>query len=137
MNKKKKPCPECNKNMVDETYNYCTTCYRKNHKKKEVCKECGTFGVTVGGLCLSCYNARHNKYKNEEGKRYYTYRERALRLKGHRCENPNCPMSNIGIPTKMLDVHHIDGNRENNRLENLEVLCVWCHAMKTRDIQIL
>lgn len=34
--------------------------------------------------------------------------------------------------TKMLDVHHRDGNRSNNKLSNLEVLCVWCHALETR-----
>lgn len=32
----------------------------------------------------------------------------------------------------ILDVHHIDGNRGNNSLGNLEVLCVWCHAWTHR-----
>lgn len=32
----------------------------------------------------------------------------------------------------MLDVHHIDGNRKNGKADNLEVLCVWCHALETR-----
>lgn len=36
--------------------------------------------------------------------------------------------------TAMLDVHHIDGNRSNNQLHNLEILCVWCHALITRKI---
>jgi hypothetical protein len=34
----------------------------------------------------------------------------------------------------MLDVHHKDGDRENGSIENLEVLCVWCHALYTRKI---
>lgn len=28
-----------------------------------------------------------------------------------------------------LDLHHIDGNRYNNRLENLTILCKNCHAL--------
>lgn len=137
MNINSKYCPECGKNIVRLTDPYCTTCYRKNHKKKAVCKKCGTLSVTVGGLCLSCYNAQHNTYKSGVQERYYCYRERALRLRGHQCENPRCPISNIEIPVKMLDVHHIDGNRKNNSLENLRILCVWCHALKTRNVEIL
>lgn len=36
---------------------------------------------------------------------------------------------------KMLDVHHKDGDRSNNQLENLEVLCLWCHALETRKVE--
>lgn len=35
---------------------------------------------------------------------------------------------------QMLDVHHRDGDRKNNKIENLEVLCVWCHALETRGV---
>lgn len=34
--------------------------------------------------------------------------------------------------SRMLDVDHIDSNRSNNKIDNLQVLCVWCHALKTR-----
>ena len=30
-----------------------------------------------------------------------------------------------------LDVDHIDGNHENNDIENLQTLCKSCHAFKT------
>ena len=32
-----------------------------------------------------------------------------------------------GVTVKGLHVHHIDGNRENNALNNLQILCVTCH----------
>ncbi len=32
----------------------------------------------------------------------------------------------------MLDVHHVDGDRDNNALGNLAILCVFCHALVTR-----
>ena len=59
-----------------------------------------------------------------------SYRKHALAKHGANCQNKNCPLDNI--EEKMLDVHHIDGSRSNNKLENLEVLCVWCHALETR-----
>jgi hypothetical protein len=40
------------------------------------------------------------------------------------------------IPLEMLDVDHIDNDRSNNELENLQILCVWCHSLKTRSVEI-
>ncbi len=37
----------------------------------------------------------------------------------------------------MLDVHHIDGNRDNNKLSNLVILCVFCHALITRGHAVM
>ena len=65
-----------------------------------------------------------------------SYRDRALRFYGSSCMNPNCVIQKVGIeiPEIMLDVHHLKG-RDNNDLENLIVLCVWCHAKKTRGLE--
>lgn len=46
--------------------------------------------------------------------------------KEHKCEN--CGLTtwmNQPIP---LELHHIDGNRDNNTLENFQLLCPNCHA---------
>lgn len=68
----------------------------------------------------------------------YTYRKRALETYGEKCANEWCPLTKYGaeIPIKMLDVDHIDNDRTNNTTENLQVLCVWCHALKTRGYPI-
>ena len=57
------------------------------------------------------------------------YRERAFRYYG-KC----CYQCGYAQHEQMLDVDHVDGNRKNNNIENLQVLCVWCHALKTRKI---
>lgn len=59
------------------------------------------------------------------------YRKRALKYYGGKCN-----VCNYSVCENMLDVHHIDNDRSNNKIENLEVLCVWHHACKTRKIEI-
>lgn len=65
-----------------------------------------------------------------------SYRKAALRAYGEKCGNDKCEIYSNGIKVdvNMLDVHHIDGDRSNNRLDNLKVLCVWCHAKHTRGV---
>lgn len=55
------------------------------------------------------------------------YRKRAFIHYG-----PKCVKCGYDERKKMLDVDHIDSNRQNNAIDNLQVLCVWCHAEKTR-----
>ena len=33
----------------------------------------------------------------------------------------------------LFDVHHVDGNRENNNLDNLKILCKSCHYNKAHN----
>ena len=54
-----------------------------------------------------------------------SYRERAFR-------NNKCECSECGFDIKeVLEVHHIDGDRDNNSVENLAILCPTHHKMKT------
>lgn len=59
-----------------------------------------------------------------------SYRAHALRVYGAICK-----MCGYKEYKKMLDVDHIDSNRKNNDIANLQVLCVWCHALKTRKVK--
>lgn len=51
-------------------------------------------------------------------------------LKKNECENPNCPCKTgywLDHPL-ICQLHHINGNNRDNRLENLQMLCPNCHS---------
>ena len=82
----------------------------------DICKErpVGSQGWVNGKrrwakMCSSCKN--------------YSYRQH----KKHYCEGCGfIPQSKV-----QLDVDHIDGNRLNNDVSNLQTLCANCHRLKT------
>ena len=49
-----------------------------------------------------------------------------INLRGQRCEN--CGTTHWFDNPINLEVHHIDGDRTNNELENLLLLCPNCHS---------
>jgi 5-methylcytosine-specific restriction endonuclease McrA len=49
-----------------------------------------------------------------------------IRERGHKCEN--CSITNWLGELIKLEVHHIDGNKTNNKKENLQLLCPNCHS---------
>jgi len=54
-----------------------------------------------------------------------TYRAIAFRNKEHKCTI--CGYKEV---IEVLVVHHIDQNRSNNSMSNLEILCPTCHEVK-------
>lgn len=55
-----------------------------------------------------------------------SYRKRALEKYGAACIQCGYDENILA-----LEVDHIDGNRQNNNLGNLQVLCANCHKIKT------
>lgn len=47
--------------------------------------------------------------------------------------DPLCAHCGFGIPS-VLEVAHLDGNRANNDIDNLVILCPNCHKMHDLDI---
>ena len=46
---------------------------------------------------------------------------------------PICAYCGFGVP-EVLEVAHLDGNRDNNAVENLAILCPNCHKMLDIDL---
>jgi len=125
---------------------YCSTDCRYSTKRKKVnCGYCGeilikkTSSTSKYYFCDNdCkYNAAcdiENPYQTgprEKKIGIHTYRKRAFRL----LEN-KCIRCGYDEHKELLDVDHIDGDRRNNVLENLQILCVMCHAIKTRKSEL-
>lgn len=123
-----KKCIYCKKNKpVAKHAKYCIVCYRKRKVPGE-CKRCRKVRALAAGHCLSCYNSHISLYK---------YRPMAFKVYGEKCMNAKCPISKIlKIKKNMLDVDHINGRKVKDRdsIDNLQILCVWCHALKTRGV---
>jgi hypothetical protein len=66
----------------------------------------------------------YGKYENTHRLRIRLIKEG---LKGKECENcKNFTWQDREIP---LELHHKDGNRMNNTIENIQLLCPNCHAL--------
>ena len=71
---------------------------------------------------------RYNTGPNPAALTENTYRQRLLK----EVKDPERVRCGYSEHVKLLDVDHIDSNRQNNELSNLQFLCVMCHAIKTR-----
>jgi hypothetical protein len=49
-----------------------------------------------------------------------------IKVRSHKCEK--CSLTHWLNSDIVLEVHHIDGDRTNNELNNLQLLCCNCHA---------
>jgi hypothetical protein len=75
----------------------------------------------------SCISNSYSTGPKEISKGESTYRNRALKFLYKKCF-----YCNYSEYLQLLDVDHIDGDRKNNDISNLQFLCVMCHALKTR-----
>jgi hypothetical protein len=70
----------------------------------------------------SFFISRHRNHKWIGGIPMNHYRRRALKHYGRKCEI--CGYDKF---VEVLQVHHIDRNKNNHDIENLTVLCANCH----------
>ena len=51
-----------------------------------------------------------------------------LGLKENKCENPECGITEWHGKPIVCELHHINGDTTDNRIENLTILCPNCHS---------
>ncbi len=99
------------------------------------------------GKCLVCLeelNIAHRKFcsrvcyaeyvQSQESAKFiagkmvtvFTAKKHLLKQKEYKCEH--CALSEWNGKKIVLEIDHIDGNRTNNSLSNLRLLCPNCHS---------
>ena len=143
-------CKNCNKDVIKKpsevkrTKNiFCNHKCQGEYSSKRIPCQCAYCGESItktlssinrsrsGNMfcdrsCATSFN--NTKYKTGELHPNYTsgygsYRSRAIKHYGEHCSK--CNYDKI---IHILQVHHIDNDRQNNKIENLQVLCPNCHA---------
>ena len=86
--------------------------------------------VIFSGTVIIIYKLRRRRSRRRRNFSAETIRET------FRKQDYKCAECNKGITTKLYDKHHKDGNRSNNSVSNLELLCVTCHAKISRGLLV-
>ncbi len=97
-------------NQSEKLYIECPVCFKMFATKKRFNREAKK---TCSHSCSNTY------FRTKDG--IHSYRIRAFRVYGNKCSK--CGEDRFHV----LEIHHKDKNRENNDIENLEVLCANCH----------
>lgn len=112
---------------VTSEYVNCETCQTKTLKRQSQIKKSKSGKMFCSRHCAIIFNNKvyksgykHPNYKGGNA----SYRSLAFKLKKPACSI--CGYSN----KKILQVHHIDWDRNNNLIENLEILCPTHHSEK-------
>lgn len=134
-NRKHHICPKCqqqdldNKSIKEECE--CAYCHNKFFRAPS------KLGNSKSGLLFCCREHKDLAQRIDSGEKFNSirpdhynngmnYREKALREYQHKCA-----ICNWNEDTDVLEVHHIDENRQNNELDNLIILCPICHRKLT------
>ena len=102
------------------------------HIVSSVCPVCNiAFNKNKGQESITCsYSCANTYFRSKDNNPNWqngstTYRKHGLHVYGAKCNRCNYDKN-----TAALIVHHIDRDRKNNDLSNLEVLCCNCHAIE-------
>lgn len=152
-------CKNCGRtfiSLISENRKFCdSSCAavfnnKKHIKKTKQNKEYINKKTTINKKCINCEKEiiGHKKFCNsfcfqehrkkerhqliENGDKSLTNRAYKLYLIdkfGNKCMNCGWGIKNEYTNTIPIELEHIDGNGENNSLENLKLLCPNCHSL--------
>lgn len=121
-----KECSNCHKELEHHAKGLCYACYKKVNwnPKSGTCRRCKrNLFLHAKGLCPGCYNSTFQIEKNKE---YYHRKSKNVDLKTYRLVTKSCVICGFD---KIVDIHHIDKNKENHSPKNLVGLCPNHHRM--------
>lgn len=143
-----KKCKECHSNISYEKRenafcgSRCSAVWNNRHgytgkrtgRTSKKCKACGGIPKRYsrgryGSFCLSCMAKGLHRQKAlllSDAKTDATRRRILLRDRGHKCQK--CTRKEWEGAPIPIELHHIDGNSDNNTPDNLMLICLNCHG---------
>ena len=121
-----KECDNCKQEKEHHAKGLCYSCYKKLYFKPKIliCKRCKRkLPLHARGLCAGCYNYTFHQDKN---KAYQQRKRNKIDIKTYQKTTKKCIICDFD---KVVDIHHLDGNKQNNSESNLIGLCPNHHRM--------
>ena len=110
----------------------------KRLAKIKFCKYCGNQMKGSNFYCsIECHNKAMELKDNAKDKYIEenynncadkTLKKYLIKHRGHRCEK--CGITTWLDQPAPIELHHMDGNSRDNRLDNLQLLCCNCHSLE-------
>ena len=121
-----KKCKSCGKEEEHHGKGFCYNCYRKFawKPKKGICKICGReMPLHAKGICPGCYTTSFRLQYNKD----WNYKKRHnIDVESYKRITEKCAICGFD---KIVELHHLDSNKENNSEKNMIGLCPNHHKM--------
>jgi len=120
------------------------TCFIGNKKIECICKFCGKIlhnhqHKFCSLTCCSLYKKKE-KYKqiekDEQFKTFVPIKNYLIDKYGKKCFKCGWAEKNLFSGSIPIETNHVDGDRKNNKLSNIELLCPNCHSL-TKTYRVL
>ena len=112
--------------------NFCSlSCYGISCRKEKPCIVCGKFilsGLNKKTCSRVCSNVHRSgiKYKIGRPRKDKVKSQQSLKIRLFETRGKKCELCDYD-KFEILQVHHLDRNRNNNDLRNLKLMCPNCH----------
>lgn len=119
-------CRICGKEKEHQAKGLCYNCYRKHEWKQKLitCKRCGRQKPNhAKGLCAGCYQF---VFRLEPNKAWNHKKNYGIDMQLYKKITSKCVICSF---SKIVELHHLDGNKENNSESNLIGVCPNHHRM--------
>jgi hypothetical protein len=124
-------------NSSTATIEKCSNCQIDIKRTKNQKRNSKTGIYFCGNKCKNTFIAQKLRWKKRNDNNPESCRKRKFKIfedANYTCQNVNCGYNE---DARMLDLHHVDGNHQNNNWLNLKCICVWCHNLHHRGVEKL
>ena len=131
-------CPKCSEIQKEKELENCRIHLKCAYCGKEFVRSKSRIENSKSGLFFCCREHKDLAQKLDSGEQFEAirpihygekindYRQKAFDTYEHKCS-----VCGWNEDERILEVHHINSNRENNEIDNLVILCPTCHRKIT------